>query len=139
VDTRKGYYPIKALAATGTGETTCFISARTVQAIEKDAGRKAQYYGLLSAAEVLSSPTYIYQGLKRTGYEDALCYVGRPARHGDGWSGPAIPGFVFVVFVTKRQVVFEWRWEKADTDDESKPEAVTARFTTLKWKHSSST
>ena len=135
MEQRTGYFPMEALDVSGGGKTTCFISAKLVLKME-DRGRTWQYYGLISASEVLANPSRIYQGLQRKGYENGLCYVGRPRRYGKDWDGPALPKKVFIACVTECQVLFEWGWEDADENDFESPENASTRFTTLKWKRS---
>ncbi len=139
VENRRGYFSLEAIDGTGKSKTTYFVPAKLIEDIQNNAGRKAQYYALLSAAQVLLKPTHIYQGLNRRHYENALCYIGCPERHGENWSGPAPPGMIFLVCVTENGVVFEWGWEKADESDNELPENATTRFRNRKWKNSSST
>ena len=86
-------------------------------------------------AEVLKSPLVIFQGLKREGKETAFCYVGKPQRHGEDWSGPGPNGMVFMVCVTVDGVVFEWRWEKENKVDGNRPKDIKQRFENEIWKH----
>lgn len=77
---------------------------------------------------VLRRPTASYRGLLRE--EDQarsgcgwLCYCGQPERGylEDGTEIPPPEGLVFLAFVTDENVVYNWRWEKADPHDPSLP------------------
>jgi hypothetical protein len=138
--TRVGFYPVPDCfnPETGNKEEFC-ISSQLVEQIE-NSGRSTQYYNLISACEVLNSPNCVYKGLNRKSFDNALCYVGVPRRHGKDWEGPAKPGFVFIVCVTEDKKIFEWGWEKSsDSQNCEMPENGDVRFKKLIWKRCSNT
>jgi len=71
---------------------------------------------------VLQSPTAIFEGLKQEEDEDPrgegwLCYCGLPP-HSYSESGAEVPpwrGHVYLVFVNREWVAYNWRWEKSDS------------------------
>jgi hypothetical protein len=60
----------------------------------------------------LQRPARVFQGLKRDGEEDGLCYMSSPRRmyYGGGQSKGAPPGMAFVVFVGSDGFVRHWTW-----------------------------
>lgn len=94
---RLGYYPIAGLNPVNRREEEFFISVAQVSHLETS-GPECRFYELRSVESVLRAPVRIYKGLKRDGKGEALCYVGRPRRYGDGWesegsAGHGVPGF----------------------------------------------
>ena len=79
--------------------------------------------------DVLLNPDVIFGGVREF-QQGGCCYVGQPSRRwfNSGSQGPPPPGMVFVVFVSPRDCVYEWRWEKADPNNERMPTNCTGRF-----------
>ena len=118
----------------GMGEREFRVESKRVDHLMRN-GPPHVYYALKSAEEVLASPTVIYEGLRREGFEKGLCYCGKPRRYlNEGIEAPAPPGKVFTVYINERDVVFEWRWDKADEFDPSVPNSIKTRFERIKWK-----
>jgi hypothetical protein len=96
----------------------------------------ARYARMMLIPEVVQSPTMVLQGWRREGYEDALIYVGRPARD---FRSPTIEtppprNMVFLVFVTpETHFVSDWRWELADENDPNAPQQVRERCEVVLW------
>lgn len=82
-------------------------------------------------AEILVDPAYVFEGVRDL-LQGSLCYSGIASRRwlNSGNSCPPVPGFVFTVYVNPLGYVYEWRWEKADERDPSKPKNYdsTERF-----------
>lgn len=89
--------------------------------------------------EILTQPSAIFEGIRADGDDDAatdgwLCYCGTPTRcyrcnpDGSARESAAYPGQVFLVFVNRERVAYNWRWEKADSFDGSLPQSWTERF-----------
>ena len=133
---KKGFYAVKGLDPSGSGECEFKIAAKQVEHLESH-GPAHKYYALISACEVLMQPLAIFEGLQRDGQEKGLCYVGRPKRHGHDWSSPGYKNMVFLVCITKEMTVFEWGWEKEDGKNPGLPVDAKRRFGKAKWKHSS--
>jgi len=92
-----------------------------------DRGNKADAYtAAYTLSETLKNPDAIFEGLKRDDDEPRgsdtssgwLCYVHRPARrYNDKGGADATPnGWLFLAFVNDDQIVYNWTWEKADTN-----------------------
>jgi hypothetical protein len=101
-------------------------------------GQEAKYYELGNIDEVVLNPTAIFEGLKREGAEQGICYCGKPKRrYTNGYVEIPVPAeMVFAVYVTGDGIIFQWRFELADTLDPDLPENWKARFDKPKWKHS---
>jgi hypothetical protein len=128
----KGYETLTGLAPAGKGDCEFKISLRHIQHFEIN-GPEYKFYELLSVAETLKSPLIIAEGLNRQGYERALCYIAKPKRHGSDWEGPPPPKMVFLVCMTQDFKIFEWRWEKEDSERCNYPEDAGRRFTRIIW------
>jgi hypothetical protein len=127
-----GFWTIKGAAPDGS-EREFRIPTRTVDHLQRY-GPESRYYELISAEQVLKNPDLIYEGLRREGQENGLCYIGKPKCFREGAEYPGHPGMLFLVFVTKEYIIFEWRWEKVDEKLPDYPQDVKQRFETLKCK-----
>jgi hypothetical protein len=134
----RGYWNLQGLAPSGEGESEFRISQAHLAHFEEN-GPAYKYYEAFSIDETIKSPLIIAEGLRREGYEEGLCYIGKPKKHGKDWSGPGPPKMVFLVCMSKDFKIFEWRWEKEDMARPNYPDKLTERFTKIKWKHSSIT
>lgn len=80
---------------------------------------------------VLSIPGAIFRGVRHESEREWLCYSGVPPNAFDGPTGEEIrapAGMVFLVFVTDRRVVYNWRWEWADSRRPESPIDWEERF-----------
>lgn len=95
----------------------------------------ARFHRLRLLPEVLKKPTVVFGGLERPSQEEGICYVGRPPHDfpKERIEVPAPPGKVFLVFVTESGKVFDWRWEKSDTEKPDYPEKWEERFRRILW------
>ena len=84
-------------------------------------GLDAKFARLALVPEVLQSPMMVLRGWKRAGFDDALIYVGRPARdfRNAQIETPPPQGMVFLVFVTPNGNISDWRWEKSDVETQT--------------------
>ena len=99
-------------------------------------GHFKKFLEVFSIEEVLTNPTVIFQGLERPEFNDGFCYCGTPSlKHisEDGGTGPAPPGFVFVVFATGERVIFEFGWERMSGFRQWYPDKYESRFTNRSW------
>jgi hypothetical protein len=98
-------------------------------------GLEHRFYRLRLIKEVGENPTAIYQGWNRLGYEESLCYVGRPRIDfpSDGIELPRPPGKVFAVFVTASGKCEDWRWEPCDPKNPELIENHDTRFGKKIW------
>ncbi|ODS31207.1 MAG: hypothetical protein SCARUB_03678 [Candidatus Scalindua rubra] len=86
--------------------------------------------------EVLMKPKAIFEGLRIDEEEpkdDIIgwhCYVGKPSKafRSNGQQMEAWPDQVYLVFVNEENVVYNWRWEKADSRDLDMPKEYDKRF-----------
>lgn len=59
-----------------------------------------------------------------------LCYCGKPklAFASDGSAIDPYEDEIFLVFVNAEGVAYNWRWEKCDEDDPTRPDGYRVRF-----------
>jgi hypothetical protein len=116
--------------------TTCEvqISFERMQAVGRRSMGHAKECGLV-VPMVLGNPTAIFEGLRRDQDEDRLgygwrCYCGQPEHsyRPDGSQAPPYREQVYLVFVNEERVAYNWRWEKADSDDSRLPIGHQIRF-----------
>ncbi len=86
---------------------------------------------------ILQKPTAIFEGLRQDEDEDKRgvgwrCYCGVPPHsyRTDGTAGPPYSGQVYLVFVNRDKIAYNWRWEKADPSDPALPLGHENRFKT---------
>lgn len=113
------------------------VSADRLQAMRRlGAGHMLETAHLMPG--VLARPEAIFEGIRedsdednsRRGGEGWRCYCGTPdASYSlDGTKLGARKGWVYLVFVNKEKVVYNWRWERADKDDPELPQNHQKRF-----------
>ena len=90
---------------------------------------------LALAKHVCSEPDWIFEGLQRPEQDWSTCYVGSPGVDFRGLKiqTPPPPGTVFLVFVTTRGKIWDWRWEDVDKDGTGFPENYRTRFGRILW------
>lgn len=86
--------------------------------------RPNDFRNLATAHEVLNYPNRIFTGLNRPHSDSSkkkLCVVGKPRNWYIGRDANAVASFptncVYVVFLSERYSIFEFRAEQADTED----------------------
>lgn len=80
--------------------------------------------------EILKKPAAIFQGV-RDGEKDWLCYSGIPSKsflEPGGQELPPRPKRVYLVFVNRERVVYNFRWEPCDPANPLVPENHESRF-----------
>jgi hypothetical protein len=137
VNGKKGYLTCPGLDPSGCRKCVFKIALARVEHLNR-VGPTHKFYELISAAKLLEEPMAIFEGLRREGLEHGLCYVGTPRCYREGAEHPPHPGMVFLVFVTKDMMIFEWGWEKEDQGKPGFPQSSRTRFDKCLWKHSSS-
>lgn len=131
------YYTLEAICPSTGKIKTVKLMDDDFQAIYKY-GPRYKFYSLCgdkmtytgsSVQEVLLSPTAIFGGV-REHQKGGVCYVGVPSRGwlNSGTSVPPPPGMVFLVFVSPKGHLYEWRWERTDPDDAELPIGYQDRF-----------
>ncbi len=109
----KRFYELDARDPLGGVGRTLYLDPEKL----KELGVRGPKFKLWNAAlipeVVRARNTRLFRGLKREGMEDAHCYAGFPThRFTDGNNQvPALGGSVFMVFVTPRWIICDWRWE----------------------------
>ena len=74
----------------------------------------------------------IYRGIREDGEIDGLCYVSKPLTYYHPRSGLEFPpeiSTLFLVFVNDDGIIYMWRWEDADPNNDDMPANVESRFT----------
>lgn len=88
-----------------------------------------------NARRTLADPSSVFEGFiwekdHPPRGEGWLCYVSRPQKcyEDDGSDFPAPPDEVFLVFVEKEWIVYNWYWVECDPTDKSLPINHGTRF-----------
>ena len=94
-----------------------------------------QYENLRSVKHVLDNPKRIFSGIRELN-EGGWCYVGKPEKWyvKERCEVPFPTHLVFAVYLNDRMAVYNFRAEKADTDDALSPINWKNRFGGLIWK-----
>jgi hypothetical protein len=122
----------------GEGEHACafYLSKPDLEKIKED-GPTWKFYDARLIPEVLKNPTVVFEDLKREGFHDAYCYVGKPGlRYVASQSRvPAPENLVFAVYVKKvwGLVVFDWDWREESQADPGYPTAWEQDFGRRVW------
>ena len=135
-DTRREYLKLEASNSDGT-ITEVQISYLRMHTVARRSMGQAKECGLIMP-EIIQNPTAMFEGLRWDEDEDPdphgaagwRCYCGIPSQafHADGTSRPAYPGQVYLVFVNDEKVAYNWRWEKADPENQGLPIGHQERF-----------
>ena len=115
-------------------DTEVLISHRRMHTVARRSLGHAKECGLL-VPYTLQQPTAIFEGLRKDEDEDRripgwYCYCAKPACSFDenGEEQPPYPNEVFLVFVNRDKVAYNWRWARADKNDDRLPENYEERF-----------
>lgn len=136
-ESRRHYLTIAAKDPV-TGQLTAHvqISFERMQHVARRSSGHAKECAFIVPA-VLQRPTAIFEGLTWDDDEDRRgygwrCYCAIPdnAYRSDGTPRETYPGQVYLVFVNDENVAYNWRWEKADPDDPTRPINHLTRFRT---------
>lgn len=133
---RRKYLTLQAIDPVDRSMTVVQVSFDRMQTVGRRSMGHAKECGLI-VPMILQQPTAVFEGLRQDEDEDQRgvgwrCYCGIPehAYHSDGTSRSPYPGHVYLVFVNDDAVAYNWRWEKADSDDPQLPQNHLARFRT---------
>jgi hypothetical protein len=133
-NTRRDYLTIEALDPADGKTCEVLISFDRMQTVGRRSMGHAKECGYIVPA-ILQKPTAIFEGLRRDEDEDPKgvgwrCYCGIPenAYQADGTKRSPYPGQVYVVFVNDEGVAYNWRWEKADSENANLPADYQTRF-----------
>jgi hypothetical protein len=125
--------PVLGMSPDGSGEESFYVSRRMLEKLESN-GPTWKYEDAAFVEEIMASPAAIFEGLKREGYEEGLCYTGSPA---SDWTVPdrePVPrvGMVFAIYISGR-VILDWDWRKEDDELDGHPEGWRGDFTRKLW------
>ena len=100
------------------------------------------FRNLETVCEVLRNPNRIFRDLNRplSDSSNRVCVAGKPQLWYVGKRGSSVPfprTLVYVVFLSERNSVFEFRSEKADRKDPLSPIGWETRFGRVIWKRNS--
>ena len=79
----------------------------------------------------LQNPTAIFRGVREEGEREWLCYCGQPPDAYNHKTGERVPpwlGQVFLVFADDDGIIYNWRWDKADSENLRLPADHARRF-----------
>lgn len=132
--TRRDYLTLEAVDPITGKMGSVSVSFERMQAVGRRSMGHAKECGFL-VPEILQAPTAVFEGLRLDEDEDTRgvgwrCYCGIPTKayHSDGSERRAYPGQVYLVFVNDEGVAYNWRWEKADSDNPRLPQNHAQRF-----------
>ena len=95
----------------GVKRRTVWVDQGTIDFITRGV-LVARFYRILCAKDVLIAPDAVVAGWNRSGYDDGLCYIGRPPDHPkEGIELPPRPSRCFFAFALPSGKMEEWRWE----------------------------
>ncbi len=133
--TKKGWVDFDGLDPSGNGTANFRMPTKTILHL-RTAGHGKKFLEIFSVEGALRKPTVIFEGLKRPHLDDGFCYCTTPNLRyvsEDGRTAQAHPGFVFVVFVTRELVIFEFGWERMSGIRQGYPDKYETRFMKQKW------
>lgn len=129
----KDYLPVRGMSPDGSGEEAFYVSVKMLEKLQAN-GPTWKYEDAAFVEEIMAAPAAIFEGLKREGFDEGLCYTGVPERD---WAAPnpdPAPrvGMVFAIYISGR-VILDWDWRKEDDDLDGHPEGWREDFTRKKW------
>lgn len=129
-----GRVSLRAIDPQTGKDTAVLISHRRMHAVAQRSLGHAKECGIL-VPFTLQQPTAIFEGLRKDEDEDSrtpgwYCYCSKPpcSFNENGEEQPAYPNQVFLVFVNREKVAYNWRWAKACPSDDQLPENHEERF-----------
>jgi hypothetical protein len=129
-----GRVSLRAVDPQSGRQIEVLISHRRMHAVAQRSLGHAKECGLL-VPYTLQQPAAIFEGLRKDEDEDRrtpgwYCYCSKPScSFGEnGEDQPPYPHQVFLVFVNRDKVAYNWRWARADKTDDSLPENFEERF-----------
>jgi hypothetical protein len=113
------------------------ISGPMLQELE-DYGPDHKLWDAFLVPPTLETPTVILEGLKRTNYEQGLCYCAMPSRRWVNATDTAVPprGKVFCVYanpVGSDFQVLDWEWRRVGLGATGIPYRWQKDFTRILW------
>ncbi len=102
-------------------------------------GPEWKYYDGGLVGQVLETPTSIFEGLKRPGFENGRCYCGKPLhRWTDAQVEVASPeGMVFAAYIQLEAgdslIVWDWEWLAEDLKKPGHPQSWQTDYRSRTW------
>jgi len=129
-----GRVSLRAIDPESGKDTEVLISHQRMHAVARRSLGHAKECGLL-VPHALQHPTAIFEGLRKDEDEDRrvpgwYCYCSTPpySFNEDGEEQPPYPNQVFLVFVNRHRVAYNWRWAKAHETNVGLPRDHKERF-----------
>ena len=106
-----------------------------LRAFKKD---RVHYENLRAAKFVLDNVQRIFAGVREFN-EGGWCLTARPTEWQlrEGVIAPFPRTLVYAVYINHRQVLYEWRAEKVDAEDDLRPFDWRRRYEAMIWKRTS--
>lgn len=134
--TRRQYLQIDAVDPNNGKPTKVLISYDRLQIVAKRSMGHAKEAAYI-VPHVLQKPTAVFEGLRQDEDEDRRgvgwrCYCGIPLHsyRTDGSEGLPYKKQIYLVFVNRDGIAYNWRWEKADPSSTDLPINYQTRFKT---------
>ena len=139
--TTRGYLPVSGAAPDGEGTWEFLVSKEMLERLQRY-GPKPKFYDASLIPEILTSPSAVFQGLNREGYEDAHCYSGIPAHRkiSSSIEAPPPPGMTFLVYVHtdhRGHLVLDWEWRPVHPGQKGFPVNYESDFGRQTWPKTS--
>ena len=102
----------------------------------EDTGNRNMFADAWFVPDVCDKPAATFEGLSRSGQEEAICYTGVPSGEFSSKNEEEIRkpnGCTFMVFLTNQLEVTKWRWCKEDPDRPGFPVDHEKRFGRRLW------
>ncbi|MFN2507197.1 MAG: hypothetical protein ABR589_00295 [Chthoniobacterales bacterium] len=134
MSSKSGFFTEQGLDPSGRGARDFYISQSRIRHFLRY-GPAHKFFESLSIPYVLQNPSVIFSGLERENFQNGLCYAGLPpVQYLDAdVTAPPPRGMIFAVFANADFHIFEWRWEKADSNNYGYPMDAQTRFTQIQW------
>lgn len=137
VDSRKGYHYLRAKCPKSAKETTFWISLERMKSIQRHEP-KWKILAARSLPEVLNNPTCVSKDLKREGFSDAYCVVGRPSEyHRDITTITPFPAQMLLCVIVAWDAhgwrVLDWEKRREDPNREGFPLNWETDFGEITW------
>ena len=139
--TPHGYRLVTGMAPDGGGTWDFLVSIDMLQHLERY-GPGPKFYDAFLLKGILESPSAVFQGLKREGFEEAHCYSGLPPhrKRSSSIQVPPPPGKVFTIYVKtdhRGHIVLDWDWRPAHPDKPGYPLDCESDFGRQTWPKTS--
>ncbi len=134
---RLSRYPIFGVSCDGDGREEFIIDEGLHDFLHQN-GPEWKYRDSGLIPDVLREPTSIFRGLRRQGFDEALCYCGKPRYRwvGDERRTATPPGMIFAVYILPEQdrlLVVDWAWLREHRTEPGHPETWESDYERKTW------